>query len=50
MPIFSRLLAGLRVADTSKEAAQWLDKTDELIRRGEALLNADATSSVNARN
>jgi hypothetical protein len=37
MPVFSRLVAGLRAADDSKDATHWLDKTDELIKRGEAL-------------
>jgi hypothetical protein len=37
MPVLSRLVAGLRAADASQEAKHWLDKTDELIKRGEAL-------------
>ena len=37
MPVLSRLVAGLRATDEAKEATQWLDKTDELIKRGEAL-------------
>src|SRR5258708_9496789 len=37
MPVFSRLVAELRAADELKEATQWLDKTGELIKRGEAL-------------
>ncbi len=37
LPVLSRLVAGLRAADASQEAKHWLDKTDELIRRGEAL-------------
>jgi hypothetical protein len=37
LPVLSRLVTGLRAADTAKEATQWLDKTDELIKRGEAL-------------
>jgi hypothetical protein len=36
LPIFTRLTAGLRAADDAKEATHWLDKTDQLIRRGEA--------------
>jgi hypothetical protein len=33
MPIFSRLVSGLRNADARKEAAHWLDRTDALIER-----------------
>jgi hypothetical protein len=33
MPVFSRLVSALRKADTHKEAAQWLDRTDALIER-----------------
>lgn len=33
MPIFSRLVSGLRKADVRKEAAHWLDRTDALIER-----------------
>jgi hypothetical protein len=32
MPVLSRLVSQLRNVDTSKEATQWLDKTDELIK------------------
>lgn len=31
MPVFLRLASALRKADTTKEATQWLDKTDALI-------------------
>lgn len=37
MPMFTRLSSELRKADTSQEAAQWLDKTDALIKRGQTL-------------
>src|SRR5260221_6030781 len=37
LPVLSRLVAGLHAADASQQAKHWLDKTDELIRRGEAL-------------
>lgn len=33
IPVFSRLSATLRKADTSGEATHWLDKTDALIKR-----------------
>ena len=32
VPVFSRLAAELRKADTKQEATQWLDKTDALIK------------------
>jgi len=35
--VLSRLVAGLRTADACHKATHWLDKTDELIKRGEAL-------------
>jgi hypothetical protein len=34
---FTRLASGLRTADTSQEATQWLDKTDALIERVQSL-------------
>jgi hypothetical protein len=36
IPVFSRLVAALRIADEAKEATAQLEKTDELIRRGDA--------------
>lgn len=36
IPVFSRLASALRKADTGKEATQWLDKTDALIKRRSA--------------
>ncbi len=35
MPVFARLVTELRKADTAKEATQWLEKTDALLRRVE---------------
>lgn len=35
MPVFARLATELRKADTAKEATQWLDKTDALLKRVE---------------
>lgn len=37
MPAFTRLTSGLRTADTSQEASQWLDKTEALIERVQSL-------------
>ncbi|MBK5956744.1 hypothetical protein CCR97_00690 [Rhodoplanes elegans] len=34
MPVFTRLVAGLRKLDTSEDAATWLDRTNDLIERG----------------
>jgi hypothetical protein len=34
IPVLKRLVAALRKADASKEATQWLDKSDSLIERG----------------
>jgi hypothetical protein len=45
MPIFSRLVSELRKADTSKEASQWLDKTDALIKRENEKEAASLTAS-----
>lgn len=36
MPVLSRLVSALRKADASKEAVQWLDRTDALIGRASA--------------
>ena len=36
LPIFTRLIAGLRAADDAKEATPWLDNTDKPIKRLDA--------------
>ena len=37
LPALERLASGLRTADTSQEATQWLDKTEALIERVHSL-------------
>lgn len=37
MPVFSRLISEIRKADAHQEAVHWLDRTDALIERGNAL-------------
>ncbi|MGY3585534.1 hypothetical protein [Bradyrhizobium sp. USDA 4350] len=37
LPALERLASGLRTADTSQEASQWLDKTEALIERVHSL-------------
>jgi hypothetical protein len=45
MPVFLRLAAELRKADTKQEATYWLDKTDALIKRGNEREAASLTAS-----